>query len=290
MFGKLMGNSGYLGMTTPDGTCAYDGLGTHLACLRPTNSVQHANVLNDRVLSVVSSGITTRAEIVGRFTIKTMHTCSDVAAASSLTAPKSVHWAADFSKTKASQIDGAGRGVRPYQDIVACKALADIIGLTKFRDDRQERANVAIARAKYIGIDTVDEDDIVVQPTVGLVESVLQQVDKKFGKKKHCTKHRTANRWAKRAVVVKCLVDTVKFKAPAEFTSSRADLACLRLVVRQVIDEAVKDGVEYRGSVMNVRKEERNYYLKAVASAYFIAEEDSAFWDALASAGEATTA
>jgi hypothetical protein len=187
------------------------------------------------------------------------------------------------------QIDGLGGKPKPYQDMVTSKTLADIIGLTKFRDIRQERANVAIARAKYIGIDTVDEDDIVVQPTVGLVESVLQQIDKKLGKKKHCTKHRTANRWAKRAVVVKCLVDTVKFKAPAVFTASRADLACLRLVVRQVIDEAVKDGVEYRGNAMNVRKEERNYYLNAVVSAYFIADEDSAFWDALASTGEAVT-
>lgn len=287
MFGKQMGHPGYPGMTTLDGTGACHGFGTHLACLKPTNTAQHANVLNDRLLGMASSGIITRAEIVGQFTIKTMHTNTDATAVCSSATSKSVHWAADFSKTKTSQIDGS---VRSYQDMVACRTLADIIGLTKFRDDRQERANVAIARATYIGIDTVDEDDIFVQPTVGLAESVLQQIDKKFGKKKHCTKHRTANRWAKRAVVVKCLVDTVKFKAPAEFTSSRADLACLRLVVRQVIDEAVKDGVEYRGSVMNVRKEERNYYLKAVASAYFIAEEDSTFWDALASCGEATTA
>lgn len=179
--------------------------------------------------------------------------------------------------------------VTAYQGAVNSKTLADIIGLTKFRDNRQHHANVAIARASYIGIDTVDEDDIVVPPTVGLVESVLQRVDRNLGKKKHCTKHRTANRWAKRGAVVKCLVDIVKFKAPAVFTTSRADIACLRLVVRNVIDEAVKDGVEFRGKVMTVRYAERNYYLKAVVSAYFIAEEDDEFWNALADAGEAIT-
>jgi len=189
----------------------------------------------------------------------------------------------------ASDRDVDDVGVTAYQGIVTSKPLADIIGLSKFRDDRQHHANVAIARASYIGIDTVDEDDIVVPPTVGLVESVLQRVDRSLGKKKHCTKHRTANRWAKRGAVVKCLVDIVKFKAPAVFTTSRADIACLRLVVRNVIDEAVKDGVEFRGKTMTVRYAERNYYLKAVVSAYFIAEEDDEFWNALADAGEAIT-
>jgi hypothetical protein len=203
---------------------------------------------------------------------------------------KTVTFSVDVVKPNGSSSGAPIASVTAYQSMVSSKTMADIVGLTKFRDSRQHHANVAIARANYIGIDTVDDDDIEIIPTVGLIESVLQQVDKRLGKKKHCTKHRTANRWAKRAAVVKCLVDIVKFKTPAVFTASRADLACLRLVVRNVIDEAVKDGVEFRGKTLNVRYAERNYYLKAVVSAYFIAEEDDAFWDALASSGEAITA
>lgn len=272
-------------MTTLGSTDACHGFSTHLACLKP-NYIQHTHIRNGIQPCVGGLGMMTRADVIGQFIM----TAATGASGHSIAKSKSVHWACGNVEPGLSCSSGPGSKTMCYQDMVTCKTFADLIGLTKFRDDRQELANVAIARAKYIGIDTVDEDDIFVQPTVGLVESVLQQVDKKLGNKKHCTKHRTANRWAKRAVIVKCLVETVKFKAPAVFTASRADLACLRLVVRQVIDEAVKDGVEHRGKVMNVRKEERNYYLKAVASAYFIEDEDSAFWDALASSGEAITA
>lgn len=288
MFGKLMEHSGYSGMTTLGNTNICHGFNTHLACLKPIQSA-YTHVGDGKQLGITGSGMVTRAEIVGLFTITAMPKGCGTSVTCESTAPKTVHWSLDVGKSQVATIDGLGGKRLPYQDMVTCKTFADLIGLTKFRDTRHERANVAIARATYNGIDTVDEDDIVIQPTVGLVESVLQQIDKNLGKRTHCAKHRTANRWAKRAVVVKCLVDTVKFKAPAVFTASRADLACLRLVVRQVIDEAVKDGVEHRGKVMNVRKEERNYYLKAVASAYFIEDEDSAFWDALASSGEAIT-
>jgi hypothetical protein len=177
------------------------------------------------------------------------------------------------------------------QDMLSHSTIADAVGFNRFRDERQETANVAIALALYGGIDTMDGDNIVLDARVGIVESVLQGIDKRLGKKRHCTKHRTMNRFSKRATVVKCLVDLVKFKAPGRFTASPADIRCLNLVVKQVIDEAVKDGVEYlEDQVLTVRKQERAYYLKAVSAAYFIAEEDESFWQRLSANGSAVTA
>jgi hypothetical protein len=174
--------------------------------------------------------------------------------------------------------------IKTSHDMLTHKTIADVVGLTKFRNTRQEKANVAIALASYRGVDTIDEEHIDMKPRVSAFESVLQSVDKRLGEKTHNTRHRTANRFHKRVTVIKLLVDLVKFKAPAKFTSSAADLRCLNLVVRQVIDDAVKDGVEYSDRVLTVRKQERAYYLKAVGAAYFIKDEDDEFWSSLVKA------
>jgi len=168
--------------------------------------------------------------------------------------------------------------------------FSDLVGWTEFRDKRQLEKAAAYAVAEYRSIDPIDGDNVDVRAKVGFVESLKQGVNSLGGvEKKHNAKHRSANRLQRRILVVKTLVNEVKFEAPCDFTSSEADRRALHICVRRVIRDALDKGVELPGGKVAIRNQEKAWYIKAVSTSYYIKEEDDAFWAALADHGSAVT-
>jgi hypothetical protein len=170
-------------------------------------------------------------------------------------------------------------------------SLADLVGITAFRNERQVREAAACGVAAYRAFDHIDGNNVDVEVKVSVAESLKQQANKLFGKpKKHSARHRCANRYYRRVAVVKALVDQVKFAAPCIFTGSDADKRALFLIVRRVVKEARDDGVPLPNGKVHITDREKAWYLKAVCTSYYIQEEDDVFWERLAESGSAITA
>jgi len=170
-------------------------------------------------------------------------------------------------------------------------SLADLVGITAFRNERQVREAAACGVAAYRAFDHIDGNNVDVEVKVSVAESLKQQANKLFGKpKKHSARHRCANRFYRRVAVVKALVDQVKFAAPCIFTGSDADKRALFLIVRRVVKEARDDGVPLPNGKVHITDREKAWYLKAVCTSYYIQEEDDVFWERLAESGSAITA
>jgi len=170
-------------------------------------------------------------------------------------------------------------------------SIADLVGITAFRNERQVREAAACGVAAYRAFDHIDGDNVDVEVKVSVAESLKQQANKLFGKpRKHSARHRCANRYYRRVAVVKALVDQVKFAAPCVFSGSDADKRALFLIVRRVVQVARDDGIPLPNGQVHITDREKAWYLKAVCTSYYIQEEDDVFWERLAESGSAITA
>jgi hypothetical protein len=201
-----------------------------------------------------------------------------------------------ISDPKPEQVQSSGWAAKMEGRAPACNdtlgttTFADLIGWDKFRGERQLEKAAAFSVAHYRSIDPIDGDDVDVRAKVGFVESLKQGVNKLGGRvEKHNTKHRASNRFHRRVIVVKTLVNGVKFEAPGTFTASEADRRALHLIVRRVVRDALEKGVELPGGKVTIRDQEKAWYLEAVRTAYYIQEEDDVFWARLAAHGSAVT-
>jgi len=175
-------------------------------------------------------------------------------------------------------------------DTLGTTTFADVVGWNKFRGERQLEKAAAFSVAHYRSIDPIDGDDVDVRAKVGFGESLKQGISKLGGRiKKHNAKHRASNRFHRRVIVVKSLVNAVKFEAPGIFTASEADKRALHLIVRRVVKDALEKGVELPGGMVTIRNQEKAWYLDAVRTSYYIHEEDDEFWARLAEHGSAIT-
>jgi len=165
------------------------------------------------------------------------------------------------------------------------KWLCDQIGLTSWRDKRQNARDAAVALAATRAYDVMDDEHVDVEPMVKTVEYIRQSMDNMLGKRKHNIHHRSANRYNKRVAMVKTLVEELKATAPGKFTKTEADRRALHLCVKQVVKAAWKDGVEMGvdNEKRKIRRQERGYYIRAVCVAYYLGDDDDAFWAALES-------
>jgi hypothetical protein len=148
----------------------------------------------------------------------------------------------------------------------------------------------AFSVAQYREIDPMDGDDVDVGAKVGIAESIKQSMSKLGGaRKSHDSRHRAMGRYHKRVRIVKALVNEVMFESPGVFSASDADRRALQLIVRRVVRDAMEKGVTLPGGIGKIRHQEKAWYLKAVATSYYIREEDDEFWDRLISQGENVT-
>lgn len=173
-------------------------------------------------------------------------------------------------------------------------------GWARWRKERHVDAAAADAKAQYIGIDSWgEEDDLKVEAKIGLVEWMRQGFDSKFGEKlasrPRNSVHREHNRFRRNARVVKALTEEVYCAGKCRFTKEdRNDLRCLRLLIKQVIDVAVKDGISIdygplEEEIVTIRRSQRKFFTDAVEAAYFIHDESDEFYKKLTADGVATT-
>jgi hypothetical protein len=155
----------------------------------------------------------------------------------------------------------------PTRRPVLARKLADILGLTAWRDQRQLLAAVAEGAAAFTAA-TVDEEGVVdVVPEVGFWESLRQRVDVRLAERKHNVRHRASNRFGKRVVIVKKLVATLKFETHG-FDNSINDQKALMIAAKGVVERAVKEGS------LGIRPEESNWYKVACVALYRARDED----------------
>jgi hypothetical protein len=199
---------------------------------------------------------------------------------------------ADVKETKLSKLRVAVHkfSVEMFSTGVFTPTIFDMLGWTAWRDQRQGTVMKAIALSQIGGCDTMGEEPVVVKPVVTFWEWVRQLVDKRLGQRKHNVRHRTMNRWSKRAPVVKTLVEQVKFKAAGTFTQSDADKRCLSLVVRQVLEDVMKMGgvdvwVCVDGDMVSkkvlISDCEASWYRRAVEATYYVEDIDDVFFRSL---------
>ena len=173
-------------------------------------------------------------------------------------------------------------------------------GWTKWRVQRQVNRSVAEARAQYVGIDSWGEEDIDVAPKVGFVEHVRQKVDEAIGAKLAARPrnsiHREHYRFQRNARIVKALTEEVYCNAKGRFQKADPnDMRCLHLVVKQVVEGAVKDGIMVAlgpgGEEQKVvlKRCQRKFFTEACEAAYFVRDESEQFWTTLATEGKATS-
>lgn len=168
--------------------------------------------------------------------------------------------------------------------------FGDLIGWNGFQRERQLNSMAAFSVAQYREIDPMDGDDVDVGAKVGIAESIKQRMSKLGGaRKSHDSRHRAMGRYHKRVRIVKALVNEVMFESPGVFSASDADRRALQLIVRRVVRDAMEKGVTLPGGIGKIRHQEKAWYLKAVATSYYIREEDDEFWDRLISQGENVT-
>jgi hypothetical protein len=170
---------------------------------------------------------------------------------------------------------------------VTTKSIQDLVGITRFRDERLQNVHAAEALALYQGIDDMGDDNVTVLPKLGLAESVLLRVDHCLGPRAHSTRHRAANKFAKVAKLVKVLTEQLKAEAPFTFTNSAADLRALSLATRSHIKEAIEKGVEIpdgRGgwTVVKLNRADSALVRRGMETAYFIRTEYDDFYERLA--------
>jgi len=135
---------------------------------------------------------------------------------------------------------------------------------------------------------------------VGFMEAIRQKVDGAIGayiaKRPRNSIHRTEYRFRRNALLVKSLTDEVFCISKGRFTQDSNDIRCLQLVINQVLDGAVKDGIlcpvgpDGAEQLVKIKRCQRRFFTQAIEAAYFIQDEGDAFWAELRRAGEATTA
>jgi len=168
--------------------------------------------------------------------------------------------------------------------------FGDLCGWNEFERQRQLNSMAAFSVAQYREIDPMDGDDVDVGAKVGIAESIKQRISKLGGtRKSHDSRHRAMGRYHRRVRIVKALVNEVMFESPGIFTASDADKRALQLIVRRVVRDAMEKGVTLPGGCGKIRQQEKAWYLKAVATSYYIREEDDEFWDRLIAQGESVT-
>lgn len=157
---------------------------------------------------------------------------------------------------------------------VSSRSWWSLLGLDGWRGKRQVVRQGAIAKAAYEGIDPIGEDDIKIEPVVGVFENILQHVDGKLGPVKHNVRHRSANRFAKNVRTLKMLIENLKFETHG-FDRTEVDRRCLAIAAKGVVEKAITDGL--------VRKQEGYWFKSAMMHAYYIRDDDEEFLANLAS-------
>jgi len=164
----------------------------------------------------------------------------------------------------------------------------DQLGLSSWRDKRQNQRDAAHALASTRAYDCMDDEHVEVEPKVKTFEFIQQKIDLAMGKRKYNVHHRSANRYNRRLAMIKTLVEELKATSPGVFTKTEADKRALHLCAKQVVEGAWTTGVEMGlgNEKRKIRRQERSYYIRAVCIAYHLGGDDDAFWAALESGTE----
>jgi len=175
-----------------------------------------------------------------------------------------------------------------------------LTGFAGWRKGRQLERAVAEGVAIYNGLDTFGEGEhLELQGKVGFIEAVRQRVDSSVGeylaKRPRNSIHRSEYRFRRNALLIKSLTDEVHCVSKGKFTSDINDVRCLQLVIRQVLDGAIKDGIacpvgpDGAEQLIKIQRCQRRFFSQAVEAAYFIRDEDEDFWRRLKEVGETPT-
>jgi hypothetical protein len=175
-----------------------------------------------------------------------------------------------------------------------------VTGWASWRKERQVRKASAEAKAQYVGIDSWGEEDIRVDPKVGFIEWCRQGIDQSVGAKlasrPRNSVHREHYRFQRNARIVKALTEEVYCTGKCRFTKEdKNDVRCLRLLVKQVLDGAVEDGImvpvgpDGTEQRVHIKRCQRKFFTDAVEAAYFVQDEGDEFFKRLSTDGSATT-
>lgn len=161
------------------------------------------------------------------------------------------------------------------------------VGWSKFCRKTTVVKQAANAVSAFRGVDLLDGVGLKLEPVVSFSDRVKSKVVDNLGKpEKHSVEHRCANKFNKRVRVVRALTNVLKFKSPGDFTQSDADMRALAILAKQVVEDAIKKGVELEeGQRATVRDQEGYWYKTAIVQFYFVRDEDDTFWDEVRVAG-----